>query len=669
MRRAAYGFSVRVLGPALAAAATAVLGLPAAAGADVICVGTSGPGCTSTQPGLQEAFDAADNDSLSTTVRLGAGTFKPTTPGAGFTSSDGGEVIIQGSGPGTVITDDTLAPGGKLLLLMAAGQEVHDLTVRLPPDQVEGSSFRYGAYLVGGSMSDVAVEATSATDDNYTAIGVVGAALDDITIDIDGLTHLAAQGIVASGASLITDVAVTCGDQAGRGASLSGPVVLRRARIECGSGVRVFGSAGQASRIETSVIRATGRAATSYGVNVMGASGNGLGIIDALTVVGAGGSSNGLRAEGGGSGTASLSAYSSIVTGFGTDLRATTSSAKGGTISASWSMIDFGSEQADAGSSVGCSACSDEPDAGVGFVSAVDLRLRQTSAAIDAGDQFPAGAVTDFLEGPREIDGDGNGSAYRDIGAYEMPAPTAPSVLAAAPATALVGEVVTFTATGTDVNPGDALSYAWAFDDGGVAPGASVPKSFVIPGSHSATVTATDSTGRTGTGSTTVLVASPPAPAGGGGGGNAPPGATDTTAPGVTALRVTPAKFRLGTSAPAVVAARKPAKPPKQAAIRFTLSETAQVTLGFNRLATGVRSGKACVARGTAKLRRKKCMRKVPVSGAIVLAAAPGRVRVTFAGILDGGVMLRRGRYELAAVAVDSAGNASAPATARFRIA
>jgi PKD repeat protein len=68
----------------------------------------------------------------------------------------------------------------------------------------------------------------------------------------------------------------------------------------------------------------------------------------------------------------------------------------------------------------------------------------------------------------------------------------------------------TFRATASDPDPGDAVSLSWAFDDGAKAGGASVTHSFAGPGAHTATVTATDSSGLSATATVTVDVPGAP---------------------------------------------------------------------------------------------------------------------------------------------------------------
>lgn len=139
-----------------------------------------------------------------------------------------------------------------------------------------------------------------------------------------------------------------------------------------------------------------------------------------------------------------------------------------------------------------------------GFLSATDYHLRADSPLVDAGD--PAGLAadeppTDLSTQPRIADGNGDCDARRDIGAYEFtPGPRAPRAVASTP----------FDASASCDPDGDPLTFAWTFDDGATAVGASVQHTFATPGLHFGTVTVTDSTGRSATATTSVTVPKPP---------------------------------------------------------------------------------------------------------------------------------------------------------------
>ena len=167
-----------------------------------------------------------------------------------------------------------------------------------------------------------------------------------------------------------------------------------------------------------------------------------------------------------------------------------------------------------------CAAIDDSIDADPRWVdpSAGNYRLLGGSPGIDTGHAptpHPDASPTDRDNAPRATDGDNDGQAERDMGAFEYQ-PAAPSASAsAAPASAAVGENVRFTGTATDPNAGDSLAYAWRFDDGATASGPAVDRAFSSPGAHTATLTVTDSSGRTATATATVNVSAPAATASG----------------------------------------------------------------------------------------------------------------------------------------------------------
>jgi hypothetical protein len=136
------------------------------------------------------------------------------------------------------------------------------------------------------------------------------------------------------------------------------------------------------------------------------------------------------------------------------------------------------------------------------------FQLRVPSPAIDAGPPAEAGLSSpiDVVGAPRVVDGRNTGLPVADMGAFEYQ-PHAPSAEIDAPATATVGQPVTFGSPGsTDPDPGDVITFSWRFDDGADAVGANVSHAFTSLGTHHVTLIVTDLTGRVGTTAATVLV-------------------------------------------------------------------------------------------------------------------------------------------------------------------
>lgn len=150
-------------------------------------------------------------------------------------------------------------------------------------------------------------------------------------------------------------------------------------------------------------------------------------------------------------------------------------------------------------------------DPGFRDFSGGDYRLKPNSPLVDGGmvGESISSSERDLTGATRVVDGDGNGSVVVDLGAYEYQriAPTATaSGCASAPR---VGESCGFSATGAD-GDGDSLTFAWSFDDGGVATGASAAHAFSTAGAHTATVTAADESGLTA--SATAVISVTPLP-------------------------------------------------------------------------------------------------------------------------------------------------------------
>ena len=137
-----------------------------------------------------------------------------------------------------------------------------------------------------------------------------------------------------------------------------------------------------------------------------------------------------------------------------------------------------------------------------------DYHLQRTSPLVDAGDNAAVGPLSTDLDGnPRISDGNGDGVARVDMGAYELFIPNHPPVAHAGPDQRVSADancLATITLDGTaSFDPdGDPLTYVWTGSFGAVAgPIATIQ---LAPGTYTITLTVQD--GRGGVSTDTVVV-------------------------------------------------------------------------------------------------------------------------------------------------------------------
>jgi hypothetical protein len=130
----------------------------------------------------------------------------------------------------------------------------------------------------------------------------------------------------------------------------------------------------------------------------------------------------------------------------------------------------------------------------------VDLQLQTGSPCIDAGDNDAVTEATDINGDPRIIDGDNDGQAIVDMGAYEYTYinPNTPPVAdAGEDITVSAGEdcmaLVTLDGSGSYDPDDDPLTYQWFYDDEPFAEGAVVDAQLEI-GEHAFTLIVNDGT-------------------------------------------------------------------------------------------------------------------------------------------------------------------------------
>jgi hypothetical protein len=577
----------------LALSLCAALGAPAAASAETFCVNL--PSCIGTDVSTpQQALDIAAFNNQVDTVRIGA---KATPYAGGLSYIDPEKVTIIGAGRDQTVIQSTLSDPA--IVDGNTTSRVEDLEIRYGNDVQQG--FRLGAIAEG-----VRVRGTGTNGDTSALRLHDGGSFRGGQLISPGW---GAETLANSGAS-ISDTVISA--VFGLGAPLNGKSVqasrlyirASRAGISAGSG---------SIAIANSVIT-TGTYDQARGMYVLTS-----GQLSAshVTVVGSGTGAGVSVSAGGGGSAANATIANSIVTGYPTALsRYSETVAANLTLRySSWgggpATDNGGPGQLD--TAVGNSSAAPQFVAPGALVP--NLRLKGGSALIDAAD--PTDALTEDKDGlARTVDGDGDGGARSDMGAYEYQRTAPAADLMITPAAPVAGQQATFSAAPSkDADHGDELAstFAWKVDGISVGQGVQLPHTFATGGTHTVELTVTDPGGLSDTVAKQLLVTStagdpqqPQQPPTGGG--------TDSVAPLVGALRAGPRR------------------------VRFRLSEAARVTVRVKR-------------RGT---RRARVIR---ISG----SAGANSARL-------GRRALRDGRYRLTVVATDAAGNSSARRTLRLRV-
>ena len=646
----------RSLLAAVAAVTAVALAAPGLAqAATTYCVHQTGScpaGQTDEGANLQTALTAAET-SAGNTVLIGAGTY---TRSSDFQyASTTNPVTITGAGVGATVLK-TSAPALEALDLQApAPSRLSNLTI----DETSNLSGGFALLLNGPSSGATTGPVATGIAITLDAPGTIAGEGADVG-DGATLTSSTIDGPLSTeGTATLTDDAIT---SLSDGVIADGTLTASRLRITAGSdGVQA--QAGGDATVDGLLLVGAG---TAGGIAAAAQNGGTLTIRSGTFVATAGAWAQATSNNAVG-GTSSLTILDSIFSGF-------TNGAACGATAGSASMT-FGNDDRHVFGAESCSGGgtftpgTGNIDADPQFVGPAtgDYHLLWSSPAIDAG-QTTCGAPCQHsdLDGVvRPIDGNGDGVAVRDMGAYEYghhaPAITVP----AAQPSATAGRPATLSAAVSDPDEGDTLEVGWNFDDGTSATGATVSHTFTTAGVHTATVIVADPTGLAATADTSVtvnpapLVTIPPPGPGTG---------KDTTPPMVRSLRVAPATFAVAAGATATVAKTRPRRRHHRGAtITFGLSERARILISFTRRTTGIRVGKRCLAPSRKHRRGRKCPRYVS-AGTLTRRSEPaGSVGIPFTGRI-GRAALRPAHYRLALLATDPSGNAGTAHTTTLTV-
>jgi PKD domain len=510
-------------GPVAAVAVLVALAAwPAASSAaeQTFCV--ADPDCSGTpEASVANALAAAQaNGPERDRIRVGPGTF---LAAGSLTDSPTNPVLIEGAGEAATILTRPAAMNASVLSLGNAQSSVSKLGVQIPA----GQTGMTGIVLAGGASGErvFAISPPALADARGVFVGD-GSSLRQSLIELPTTTAAANDGVVASDDAVVesSDVVATRGVLIRRSGTL-----VRGLRIVAGIGVEFVGStsADATATVEntqvTSVeppapadvaIKATGPINATHSVTLS---------VRHVTLIGPGGG-NGFWASGESNGfnpTAALNVLDSVVRGYTADLRGSAGPMGTASLSIDSSAFDFTKVTTNNPITATINPGPNNLNLSGLDPKLIDVRTAMRPAfdspLVDRG--MPGGLLStesqfDLALQGRLVDGNGDGTARRDMGAFEYQR-AAPEVTAsAASATAGQGQAITFNATATDSDPQETTgAITWVFDDGATATGASAQHAFAAAGAHTATASATDPAGVTGTGAATVIVTDTTAPA------------------------------------------------------------------------------------------------------------------------------------------------------------
>jgi hypothetical protein len=393
--------------------------LPAVAAAADYCVAPN-TSCGGTNvASLQGALDQAATTAEPDRVILGA-TIYPAPDPAGFSyyqASSPVEIVGQGAGQ-TILTSPAGGGDQVVSLFGGAGSSIHDLTIRLPFQSVSG--------LAGLRTGNTArrIEVIEHQTQSQPRVGVAledGGTLEDSSVTLGSVGTSAVRFGTGGGtvhrSALSARIAVWSGyggtiERSRLTGARAGVLADRNLTAVTGSLIRVTAANGAGMGIEALTTPGFHTSVHADGVTIAGP-GEGF-----KNIYGVGVSNETAVAE-----SADIKLTNAIIREVARALYAGTSGAGHATLSASYSDYDPSGNLTDGAplASITEANVSNAGDAGFVDAAAGDYHLLPASPLVDAGDPGTAQGL-DLDGNPLVADGNGDGTARRDPGAFELPA-------------------------------------------------------------------------------------------------------------------------------------------------------------------------------------------------------------------------------------------------------
>ena len=417
---------------ALLVVAGALFALPALASATTYCVNDASCSGTS-ESTVQQALDAAGANAGPDTVQIGTGTY---SQAGGFlydSSALDNAVTIVGAGQGATTLEMPGDPNAyEQVLSINDGSSVNDLSLKIPGTPGTNHYQDQGLDLFGARANRVSVTAaSSANEDTGLFMGGNGSSFVDGTVSLPyggdnrGVTAQGSTGLVRSTVKADTAFANSTNGQT---------ALLNRVSLKPGaSGYGAWTDAGTISISNSLIDLGSKNYAVGLGVSNFNGSVTPKSIhANHLTIVGGGTGSRGLQvvatspvANGAQAATATLANSTIKGPGVPIDREAqNTSPTNPGQSQASVQTFYSNYNKGAAFSFNGPNGSGAIVDGhfvpgSPTFVGRGDYTPRPGSILTDAGNPKFSGGGFDLAGNPRVADGNGDGKAITDIGAYE----------------------------------------------------------------------------------------------------------------------------------------------------------------------------------------------------------------------------------------------------------
>jgi hypothetical protein len=423
-------------GVTVAALAVAMLVGPGSAAATTICVPAFSAACPNSggnvaKTDVEEAMSFQGADGTADQVLIAPGTytedaaagFEPPSGSKGSIEPGGSDPLtIAGAGPGaTILTSN--ATGNIFLVNLAFNSRailMRDLTVRIPASFPDGLG---AAFQIDGDTLDNVdiVSRNEGSDGVASAVGTGNVFRNgEIRGESGGSVDDALRSDFSGGVLLVEDAKVVGASWALQTTGAGSNLVARRVDVV---GARTYGAIVTRGSLTVENSRLTTDAGVGFYVS---ASADAASLTaNHVTVVNVGGTNPALEMEkSSGAADAAMSVSNSILRGFSSGFDVNASAGPG---------IGHASLTVRYSNLSGTGTSSGVLDVATGNIDvnpllAADLSLPPGSPSVDAGDPAAGGLATDFLGAARPADGNGDGVARRDQGAFEYQPPAKPPV-------------------------------------------------------------------------------------------------------------------------------------------------------------------------------------------------------------------------------------------------